>query len=584
LFFVLFAFPLSGQDGEGAELLLGEALAAEEGEYWERAIELYNSGTELYPADIRFPWALGNLYQSRGLYTLAWDEYRRAEKLDPGEPELLYRLARTAGYLNKDVLAVDYLERLLFIDPDHRDAIGQLGWMYYKVHRQADGEQLLRSAIERFQDDSDYAMTLGTLNADMFRYDEGKRWYLSAINRAEERQDDLFASVAHYNLSILESRFYHFDLALERTNASLGSLNRSSGRLARGELYLRQLDFRSAFADYQAAYEMDTSPLSRLNLAQVYQISGRLEEARVYAEDCLNAGDFSWMLNYGIDPVRYRRDIHEILYKTYEGLANTEKLRPYAAPGEWIQSRARLCSYWFKAEVHRLLFRKYSRISAGAYEEPHQDAFIQYYRAFEAYPRRALMYLRAARDFEVPLIPAAGPSYDYEEGQLMGRRDLVASALGAFDPLWERDMIADGLIRLAEGAEENYFAGELYFLNPGTLRQRGITLPVELRFNFGASAPPKARRIRALAGMLKKAGIRDTGFGDSGSENTGGGPSPHLVLSLNFEELGGQWAVYCELSGGGRSLLKKDSLLPSFSRRDTAAFARELADAVFIRQ
>ena len=73
LFFVLFALPLSGQDGEGAELLLGEALAAEEGEYWERAIELYNSGTEFYPADIRFPWALGNLYQSRGLYTLAWD-------------------------------------------------------------------------------------------------------------------------------------------------------------------------------------------------------------------------------------------------------------------------------------------------------------------------------------------------------------------------------------------------------------------------------------------------------------------------------------------------------------------------------
>jgi Tfp pilus assembly protein PilF len=587
-----FAAPLAGQEGDapgGADALLEEALAAEEAEYWERAIELYGSGTELYPADIRFPWALGNLYQSRGLYSLAWDEYRRAEKIEPETPELLYRLARTAGYLNKDTLAVDYLERLLLIDPEHRDAIGQLGWMYYKVHRQADGERLLRSAIERFQDDSDYAMTLGTLNSDMFRYEEGKRWYLIAIEEAERRQDSLFASVAHYNLSILESRFYQFDLALERTNASLGSLNRSSGRLARGELYLRQLNFRSALADYEAAYEMDTSPLSRLNLSQVYQISGRLEEARVYAEDCLNAGDFSWMLNYGIDPVRYRRDIHEILYKTYEGLAHTERLRPYPEPGEWVRSRAREISCRFKAEVHRLLFRKYSRVSAAAYEEPHLDALIQYYHAFEAYPRRALTYLGAARDFEVPLIPAAAPGYDYEEGQLLGRRDLLAASLGGFDPLWERDMIADGLAKLAEGAAAA--ARELYLLNPGALRQRGISLPVELRFNFDGPAPRNmVRGLRRLRGMLKKAGIRDTGpqapdsRGTAGDSSGGGSPDlPPLVLSFNLEPRGDRWAVYCELSGGGRSLLSRDILLSSPSRRDTAAFARELADAVFIR-
>jgi tetratricopeptide (TPR) repeat protein len=579
LVFLILAVPLAGQDGGGADALLEDALAAEGAEYWDRAIELYESGTERYPEDVRFPWALGNLYQSRSLYSLAWDEYRRAEKLDPESPELLYRLARTAGYLNKDALAVEYLEQLLFIDPDHRDAIGQLGWMYYKVHRQADGDLLLRSAIERFQDDSDYAMTLGTLNSDMFRYDEGKRWYIRAIAGAEERQDSLFAAVAHYNLSILESRFYHFDLALEETNASLGSLNRSSGRLARGELYLRQLNLRAALADYEAAYEMDVSPLSRLNLAQVYQVSGRLEEARVYAEDCLNAGDFSWMLNYGIDPVRYRRDIHEILYKTYEGFANTEGLRPYPAPGEWLQSRVRGVSFWFKAMVHRLLFRKYGRIAAAAYGEPHPDALIQYYRAFEAYPRRALSYLQAARDFETALIPEAGPSYDYEEGQLLGRRDLVEASLRGFDPLWERDMIADGLIKLSEDAGGDA-AGELYLLNPGALRQRGVALPVDLRFNFPVPQPD--RELRRLAGMLKKAGLRNTGP----AQGPAGGAAnpPKIVLTLNFEELGGRWAVFCELSGGGRSLLTRDILLSTFSRRDTAAFARTLADAVFTPQ
>jgi hypothetical protein len=565
-----------GREGpRTADALLADAQDATEAEYWERAIELYQSGGELFPADIRFPWALGNLYQSRSLYSLAWDEYRRAEKLDPTEPTLLYSMSRTAGYLNRDTLAVDYLEQLLEIDPDHREAIGQLGWMYYKVHRQADGDRLLRAAMERFRDDPDYAMSLGTLNADMFRSDEGKHWYLNASEGAEQRQDFLFASVAHYNLSILESRFYRFDLALERANASLASLNRSSGRLARGELYLRQLDIRSALSDYEAAYNMDSSPLSRLNLAQVYQTSGRLEEARAYAEDCLNAGDFSWMLNYGIDPVRYRRDVHEILKKIYEGLRETEKLRPYPALGEWIQSKAREAAFWFKAEVHGHLFRKYSCLSAAAYGEPHLDALAQYRHAFEPYPRRSLSYLRAARDFEVPLIPAALPGYTYEEGKLMNKRALIEAALPGFDPLWEKDMIAGGFAELA-GSGARSFAEELYRLNPGALRQQGIRLPVLLRFHFseGGRKPPQGR----ITGMLKRAGLRSITAANAGEAR--------FVLTLNFEtlETGSRaWLVYCELvdRDRGATPVSRDILLPSASRKDSAAFARELADAVF---
>jgi hypothetical protein len=261
------------------------------------------------------------------------------------------------------------------------------------------------------------------------------------------------------------------------------------------------------------------------------------------------------MLNYGIDPVRYRRDIHEILYKTYEGLMETEKLRPYPVLGEWIPRKAWQTTYWFKAAVHRHLFRKYSYLSAAAYEEPHLDALTQYYRAFEGYPRRGLSYLRAARDFEVPLIPQAEPGYDYEEGQLLNRRALVERALRNFDPRWEKDMIADGFAKLVA-------AEELYRVNPGALRQQGISLPVTLRFGDSTRKPPRGR----ITGMLKKAGIRPV---------TG---EARFVLTLNFEEPG---SVYCELFDQDQRVLSRDILLPSFSRRDTAAFARELADAVF---
>ncbi|MDR3139961.1 MAG: transglutaminase-like domain-containing protein, partial [Treponema sp.] len=104
---------------EDADRLYRDALESQNAELWERAIELFNRGNELYPQDVRFPWSLGDLYYSRRLYGLAWDEYRKAEGFLPEHPDLLYYLSRTAGYLNEDAVSAAYLERLLAIDPDN---------------------------------------------------------------------------------------------------------------------------------------------------------------------------------------------------------------------------------------------------------------------------------------------------------------------------------------------------------------------------------------------------------------------------------------------------------------------------------
>ncbi|MDR2398545.1 MAG: hypothetical protein LBD74_07290, partial [Spirochaetaceae bacterium] len=445
---VLGGSPAKAQDPNAEDrapgFLYSQALEAQRAENWERAIELYTQGAQWYPEESSFPWALGNLYYKRRLYGLAWEQYRKVEALLPEDTEVLYQLSRTAGYLNNDRVSVDYLERLLLLEPDNKEAIGNLGWMYYKLHRLEKGRLLLLDALDRSGANPDFAMTLGTIYSDLFQYEEAKYWYLEAIAGSEALGADLFTAVANYNLSILETRFYHFDRALERTNASLVAQNRASGRLARGELYLRRLEFKQAFADYQGAYEMDTSPLSKVNLAQSYQIAGRLEEARLYAEDCLKQGDLSWMLNYGIDPVRYKRDLHEILANVYEGLEKTEYLVPVWTLREGIQRIFRGISYRYKASTHRKLFWKYSFLSAQAYESPdggageteetRLEALIQYYRAFEGYPGRALTYLHKSRDFEVALIPKAAASYDYEEGRLLKDGALLWETAERLDP------------------------------------------------------------------------------------------------------------------------------------------------------
>jgi tetratricopeptide (TPR) repeat protein len=590
LFFLPGGDNTSAQNQEsGPERLFNGALAAEKAELWERAIMLYTQGREHYPLDPRFPLALGNLYYYRGLYSLAWDEYRRAETLLPGSPDLLYRLSRCAGYLNRDRLSVDYLERFLAVNPDNREAIGNLGWMYYKVHRLGDGERLLIGAVERLGEDSDFAMTLGTLYSDMFRYEEAKKWYQRAIAAGERLGDRVFTAVAYYNLSILETRFNRFDLALEATNASLESQNRASGRLARGELFLRRLDLSQALGEYETAYEIDTSPLAKINLAQIYQISGRLEEARLYAEDCLKTGDLSWMLNYGIDPIRYQRDIRDILYKAYTGLAKTEKSMPYGRTAEKIRSWFRLVSYRFKAAVNRKFYQKYSLAAGNAYgiekdegRGPHLDAYIQYYNAFESYPRRALGYLYEARHLETSLIPEMNPSYDLEEGILLRKKSLINAALEGFDPLWERDMIARSYGELSKrGSREarRAAAEELFALNQGFVRQQGIKLPVELQIRFSetpGAAKNTSRITKRLGAALKKAGF----------ETVEAGRPPRFSLTITVSEGGGGTGAMAgtgELYDRERGIpvLRRTLPIESPAPGDLCDFARIFSSFVF---
>jgi len=570
---------------QNADRLYDNAMAAQQAENWETAIELFSTGTKTYPYDIRFPLSLGNLYYNRSLYHLAWDEYRRAERINPWAPDLLFRLAYTAGYLNRNDASADYLERILTLEPENMEAISTLGWMYFKTHRLPEGERLLLNAISHSGNDADFAMTLGFIYSDLFQYDNARNYYLEAIKGAEAIGDRLTTAIAYYNLSILESRFYRFSLAYDSTNSSLEAMNRSPGRLARGELYLRRMELPRVLGEYQEAYGMDSSPLSKLNLAQAYQTGGRLSEAMLYAEDCLNAGDHSWMLNYGIDPVRYRRDIHEVLKDTYKGLLEAEY---FSRCGFWyagtikerVQSLFRAISYRFRWAVNQHLFRKYSLLAADAYSEGsggakneiHLDALIQYFNAFEDYPRRALVYLRQARTFEEPLIPGSVPSYNLEEGRLSGDRKLLTEALLEFDPLWERDMISEVYAELAakgSKAGRQDAAERLFALNRGALPQNGIRLPALIQIDSSV-----IHVEGVLSGAARAAGI----------EAVSGG-APRYVLKFAS---GGEGIVSCELYDGGRgtAIWKQNLPMPSYGqrteiRKNREAFADFLREGIF---
>jgi transglutaminase-like putative cysteine protease/tetratricopeptide (TPR) repeat protein len=578
----------NGQYSYTADQLYLEAGNANDAEVWDKAIELYREGSKLFPDDERFPWALGNLYYSKALYTLAWDEYRKTEAIIPDNITLLIRIARTAGYMNRDHLSVEYYERALELSPDNTEVIGNLAWMYFKVHRLSDGESLLLSALEQFPDSADFSMTLGTIYSEMYRYDESKLRYSKAIEAGNKLGDRVFTAIAWYNLSILESQFYRFDLCMDALNSSLNTQDRASGRIGRGELFKYRLELESALYDFEAAYETDTSPLAKLSLAEAYQLSGRLEEAQLYAEDCLRGSDNSWMLFYGIDTDRYKRDIHQILAHTYYGLAETEKLRPWTSLSDKIKSFFRTASYKLKYAVNIRLYRKYCLAAANSYsgeiidgEGPHLKSYTQYYNAFVEYPRRAYTYLNKAREFKTAIIPASTPGFDFLEGWLFGNEALMERALYGFDPIWEKKDISECYREFAKPEHTRLFnprrinsdwaAQELFALNRGALRQSGIKLPVRMNLAFTGEAAGQRQLERALAAAGFKKSVSETGARFA------------LNIRISGTRIDG-FLADCELAdtAGETQTLRFQFPLRAAERAEYYALARNLGNAVFI--
>ncbi len=510
---LLAAAPVGLAAQESAELdrLYGQAQEAMDLESYETAVRILGQAKARFPNAPKINLSLAGLYYDQELYALALEEYREAERKGAVDLDTLTQISRCYGKLNREGSSIEYLERIVKLFPDAAAAWDDLGWMYFKTHQLEKGERILLDGVERFGLDMNMAMTLGTVYSGMYRYESSRTYYLEAVQKADAVGDSLLAAIAWYNLSLLERNFYRYNSALRDTDESLAMEERASGHLARGELLQSRMEFRSALDEYQAAAAADTTPLSRVNLAMLYQEFGSLELARRYAEEVLSVKDLAWMLYYGTDVTRHFKDVHELLADVHEGLARTAAARPTAGP---IQRAAALLA----ALRHRVLcryFRLRFRVACLAVGRSYlaqgslEDAWIEFFQANERYPEVALKYLGMARALETARAPHAEAFYLQEEGALRRSAPLLARSLEGFDPFWEKEAIAESLRLMipllrgpAEAERRRQAVERLYEINPGALPQAGLGLPLTVQFEGGGWG---AREKLRISRYLKRA-------------------------------------------------------------------------------
>jgi hypothetical protein len=576
-------------DNDAADSILSKASLAVKAENWEQAVEAFALGKRTFPLDARFPRQLGDLYFRQTLYSLALDEYIIAENTGGPDKGLLNSLAKTSGVLNLYAQSARYYERIIELNPDDVDAVidatGSLGWMYFKLHRLDDGVQLLEDAIARFGRTPDFAMTLATVYSDMYNYDKSREYYQWSINLASRFGMSSSESLAHYNMSILESKFYKYASAFAETEKSLLCEERSYGHLARGELFLRRLLFANAANDYDAALELDMSELSKISIAQARQMQGKLDEALILAQEALNAKDLSWMLNYGINVDQYKRDIFEILYNTCAGLYQKSKRSFYSGLGQTLKNKATGIKRYFQSVIYRRLYEKYSLNYAkgfnldenAAINSSALEAFVSYGNTFDHYPQSADSYFAIARNIETGLIPQSAASWMRVYGDLKHDASLLEAAVAKLDPVWETDEIAECYEKLfhiyrKRGDRNNADASaeKLFALNRGALMQNGIALPISIAFDcIGIDNATKKRVARTMARFIKKSGFVVRAKSAYG-------------LAISMDANGAVAEIYERASG--KPIVHKTFTSAGFGKPNLIRLARLISEMTFIAE
>lgn len=488
-----------------------QARSAIERHGYEAAAKLLDEAKRAFPDDARFNLALASLYYQEQLWRLALDEYLAAERKRPLESEPYARIGRCLGKLDRNREAVAWLERALERWPGDEALVDDLGWMYFKVHRFADGVRLLESFARDAPLSADLAMTLGTLYSGLGDYAASSRTYRAAIALAAGEDSRYVAAIAWYNLSLLERRFFDYRAALRATDESLAAEELASGHLARGELLECRMDYRGALAEYEAALARDETPLARLALADLHRRFGRLDLALRYATEALAEDDPSWLLYYGSDVARYRLDLHDTLADIHEGMARLALGRPTAGPLARLRELLAAAASGVRGWYHRTRSRLYAAEVGRAClaEGAEEDGAAHLQLATEAYPAISLRWLDRARAAETARAPHAEVLYRIDEGTLRRSPAMIAEAIARLDPVWERRHLADALIeylRLAarggDRAGRREAANRLYAVNPGALLPEGVGLPLVVRLT--GEWPGRDRR--AVRRLLARSG------------------------------------------------------------------------------
>ncbi len=486
------------QDDTQETVLLKQSQEAIDNENWDTAVSLLQTGKKKHPGNGEFAYLLGTVYFNQKLYSTAYKELLLSYETGNRSTDIYSLLADSAGYLNKDEEALKWIT--LHLDTNSQDmfAWSTYGWLCYKTNRFEEGIKALHRVLETHGPDINVFASLANLYTAEFNYPEARKYYTSAIELAEERDQNYLAAIYYYNRSILEEVFYNFEDAYRDTVNSIQAMPRSSGYLMQGELFLRKLEYKAAYSSYLTAWNADSSPLPSLGLAETLLLSGYPNEALKYLSHIVHKTDETWIAHYGTTQDQFQADLAQLTRDCYAYLKNLEKRKIVHSLSTFYHRQIHFLRYawneWRSDAAYRQATQKVARYyEKKAYSETissGQELYLHsfYYQTFKPHYKSAIKHLHRAKALETQYIPLSNPSYLFEEGLLSRKTELLEQAIRSFDPVWEVKYRSEALshlisrIKNRKSREYAQLSLALFNIRPSAFSFHAIAFPVRVEY------------------------------------------------------------------------------------------------------
>jgi Flp pilus assembly protein TadD len=114
---------------------------------YEHAIKLLRDGLGKQD-NVQLRMELGNVYAKQGRVQDSWDEFQKAAKLEPNNPEPHVAMGILLEYTNDDAKATEEYRKAVEMDPSYVSARNHLGTMLLEAGNLADAEAQFREALK----------------------------------------------------------------------------------------------------------------------------------------------------------------------------------------------------------------------------------------------------------------------------------------------------------------------------------------------------------------------------------------------------------------------------------------------------
>jgi tetratricopeptide (TPR) repeat protein len=284
LAFILFAeIMVNAQSDEepGYFELIQQALDAKSAGAEDQALRLLYKATDVdsgrYPAYFQ----IGKIYFEKGLYEHAVKMFDRALKLRPEDYGSLYHKALAFSRQGRSGESAEVFGKINESYPSKTDYYYEYAWSCLKSYRIKKAEEL---ALHLFKEKEDFYSSFLYANVLVFKedYSGALNMYRSALEFSRKLKNNDLISLVYYNLAYLEKQFQNFDRAFEYIENSLSFTKRYTAYVLKGDIFLSTGDFEEAYTAYSTAYSISPVALTKLKMAEIFILQGKLDDAEMF--------------------------------------------------------------------------------------------------------------------------------------------------------------------------------------------------------------------------------------------------------------------------------------------------------------